>query len=340
MRYLVTGGCGFIGSHTAAALLSNGHEVCILDNLSSGKIQNKPVNAELIIGEVADSEAVAKAMTGCDGVFHFAAIASVERCNRDWIGAHRTNLGGTVTVFEAACRARLNGPVPVVYASSAAVYGRSTEVPLRETSRLRPESPYGADKLGCELHAAAGFRVHGLPTCGVRFFNVYGPGQDPHSPYSGVISIFCDRARNGREITIFGDGRQTRDFVFVDDAVAGVLAAMDGCLHAATVVNICTGRGTSLLDLVGYIEQNLHSQTPLSFAERRRGDIDLSVGDPSLGAEQLGFRAPTSIRTGLARLLYGERSEASQKRLVAQDMRSAVQGPPGLKEVRNATGAG
>jgi len=306
MLYLVTGGCGFIGSHTVAALLARGHEVRILDNLLSGNLHNKPAAAELIVGDVANSAVVARATRGCDGVFHLAAVASVEQCNQDWPGSHRINLGGTVAIFEAACHARQGGPIPVVYASSAAVYGRGTKCPLQESDASLPESPYGVDKLGCELHAAAGLRTHGLPTCGVRFFNVYGPGQNPRSPYSGVISIFCDRARAGREITIFGDGRQTRDFVYVDDAVAGLMAAMGRCGDEATGVNICTGHGTSLLDLVGHIEHHLQRPTRLVFAERRRGDIDVSVGDPSYGAQRLGFRARTTVRAGLVKLLGGD----------------------------------
>jgi len=319
MRYLVTGGCGFIGSHTAAALLAAGNEVRILDNLSTGKLDNVPPGAEVMIGDITDSAEVAEAMEGIDGVFHLAAVASVERCNQQWPVSHRTNLGGTVTIFEAARHAKRGGPVPVVYASSAAVYGESTDVPLTETTLSRPQSPYGADKLGCELHAAAGFRVHGLPTCGVRFFNVYGPGQDPGSPYSGVISIFCDRARKNQEIVIFGDGKQTRDFVYVADAVGGLLAAMGRCREEATVVNICTGRATSLLDLVGHIEQHLHRRARLTFAERRAGDIGVSIGDPSFGTEHLGFRAQTTVRAGLARLLDSEddRLACGAERLVA-----------------------
>ena len=318
MRYLVTGGCGFIGSHTTAALVAAGNDVLILDNLSTGKLHNLPRGAELMIGDITDSAAVGEAMEGVDGVFHLAAVASVEQCNQHWPVCHRTNLGGTVTIFEAARRTRRGGPVPVVYASSAAVYGESARVPLRETAWSRPQSPYGADKLGCELHAAAGFRVHGLPTCGIRFFNVYGPGQDSASPYSGVISIFCDRARKEQEITIFGDGRQTRDFVYVADAVDGLLAAMDRCREEATVVNICTGRATSLLDLVDHIEQHLHTRARLRFAERRPGDIGVSVGDPSFGAEHLGFRAQTTVRAGLATLLDSEDGNArAAQRLVA-----------------------
>jgi UDP-glucose 4-epimerase len=304
MRYLVTGGCGFIGSHTADELLAAGHKVRILDNLSTGTLRNKPATAELIVGDVADFTVVKEAMKDTDGVFHFAAVSSVELCNRNWVEAHRTNMTGTITVFAAARSAKNGRAIPVVYASSAAVYGRSADPPLRESARTCPESPYGADKLGCELHAVTAFPIHGLPTCGLRFFNVYGPRQDPRSPYSGVISIFCRLACSNEPITIFGDGRQTRDFVFVRDVVRGVIAAMARCGSGAEVVNICTGRGTSLLELVAIIEQKLGARTSVRFAERRPGDIDVSIGDPSHAETRFGFRAQTSLRVGLSSLLF------------------------------------
>src|SRR5258708_9673904 len=303
MRYLVTGGCGFIGSHSADMLLAAGHEVRILDDLSSGALRNKPVSAELIVGDVTDFATVEAAMRGADGVFHFAAVSSVERCNRNWIDAHHTNLTGTITVFAAARSAKNGGPIPVVYASSAAVYGRNSDPPPRESARTRPESPYCVDKLGCELHASTAFPIHGLPTCGLRFFNVYGPRQDPHSPYSGVISIFCRHARSKEPITIFGDGTPTTDFVYVHDVVRGVIAAMSRCGERADIMNICTGRGTSLLDLVVMIDEKLGARTAVRFAERRPGDIHVSIGDPSLAETRLGFRARTSLRAGLSSLL-------------------------------------
>ena len=162
--YLVTGGCGFIGSHLADALIAAGHSVRILDDLSTGKLANKPQKADFIRGDVTDERKVAKAMSQIDGCFHLAAIASVERSNLDWIGTHRTNLTGAITVFDTARRAKAAGSVPVVYASSAAVYGDNANIPLAETEAGKPLSAYGADKLGCEQHAFVAGKVHGLPT--------------------------------------------------------------------------------------------------------------------------------------------------------------------------------
>ena len=204
--WLVTGGCGFIGSHLVEALLRRGERVRILDDLSTGRRHDVLAGAEIIVGDVADPVAVARAMDGVDGCFHLAAIASVQRCNEDWLGTHRTNLTGAITVFDAARTARRDAPVPVVYASSAAVFGDNPETPLAETATLRPLSAYGADKLGCELHGRVAWNVHGVPTTGLQFFNVYGPRQDPSSPYSGVIAIFADRIADGRTVEILATG--------------------------------------------------------------------------------------------------------------------------------------
>ena len=217
--YLVTGGAGFIGSHLAEALLAGGNTVRVLDDLSSGRREHVPDQCELQVGNVSDPAAVEQAVHGVDGCFHLAAIASVQRSVEDWRGTHLVNLTGTVTLFEAAAHARTGGPVPVVYASSAAVYGDNPDAPLAETARPAPLMAYAVDKLGCELHATVASRVHGVPTTGFRLFNVYGPGQDASSPYSGVISIFIDRILSGRPIEVHGDGESVRDFVFVKDAV-------------------------------------------------------------------------------------------------------------------------
>ena len=206
MKYLVTGGCGFIGSHLVDALTAANHSVRILDDLSTGSLAYTPDTAEFIRGDVADPGTVEKAMRRVDGCFHLAAVASVERCNLDWPGTHRTNLAGTVAVFDAARKRS----TPVVYASSAAVYGNNPDV-LTEDTVLRPISAYGADKLGCELHGLVAHRVHRVPNCGLRFFNVYGPRQDANSPYSGVITIFSSRITNSQPIIINGDGHGSRD---------------------------------------------------------------------------------------------------------------------------------
>jgi UDP-glucose 4-epimerase len=300
--YLVTGGCGFIGSHLADALLAAGHAVRILDDLSTGKRANLPPGAELLLGDVADPVAVAEAMRGVDGCLHLAAIASVERGNQDWLGTHRTNQTGAITILDAARRARAGGPVPVVYASSAAVYGDAPG-PIAETAPRRPLSAYGADKLGCELHAAVAGLVHGVPTCGFRFFNVYGPRQDPASPYSGVISIFCDRLKAGQRITVFGDGGQTRDFVHVGDVVRALLAGLERATVRGEVYNVCTGRATSVLGLAETVARILGIRLMPGFGPPRSGEIRHSLGDPAKARRELGFEAGTELAAGLARML-------------------------------------
>ncbi len=304
--YLVTGGCGFIGSHLCDALLARGDEVRVLDNLSTGKVENIPSQLELVRGDVADAELVRGAMAGVDGCFHLAAIASVERGNQDWLGTHRTNLTGAITIFEAARRANDGKPVPVVYASSAAVYGDNQLVPLKEDSTVRPLSAYGADKLGCELHARVAGQVHGVRTVGMRFFNVFGPRQDPKSPYSGVISIFCDRLRAGQGIAIHGDGQQTRDFVYVGDVVAALMAAMRVMPEGNPVFNVCTGRSISVLELAQTAASLCGVEPRIDFQPPRSGDVRISLGNPELLAERLGVRAATDFRTGLARTLQSQ----------------------------------
>jgi UDP-glucose 4-epimerase len=302
--YLVTGGAGFIGSHLVEALLARGDRVRVLDDLSTGKRENLGPAVELIVGDVADASCVAGVMQGVDGCFHLAAVASVELGNRDWLGTHRTNLTGAITIFDAARRAQPDRTVPVVYASSAAVYGDTPDLPLAETAATRPLSAYGADKLGCELHARVAAQVHGVRTAGCRFFNVYGPRQDPASPYSGVISIFFNRIGKGQGITIFGDGGQTRDFIYVADVVTALLKAMDQGpggqeSPAAHVFNVCTGRTTTLLELAAAIGR-VFGQTPaIAFADARAGDIRESLGNPAMTRDVLGFQANLSIEAGL-----------------------------------------
>lgn len=300
MRYLVTGGCGFIGSHLTAALLAAGHRVRVLDDLSTGSLANLAPGAEFIEGDVADLTTVRHAMEGVDGCFHLAAIASVERGTRDWPGAHRVNLGGTIAVLDAA---RAHGQVPVVYASSAAVYGDPAALPITEDTATRPLSAYGADKLGCELHARVGGLVHGVPTFGLRFFNVFGPRQDPGSPYSGVISLFCDRLAAGQPVGIYGDGLQTRDFIFVADVVAGLVAAMRAASTDAPVLNLCTGRATSILDLAGIIGRLCGADPRPRHLPARAGEIRESIGDPSRAARELGLPAPRPLEAGLAEVV-------------------------------------
>lgn len=298
--YLVTGGCGFIGSHLADALVGAGHKVRIVDDLSTGKRENAPAGAEIIVGDIADAALMAKAMAGIDGCFHLAAIASVQRGNEDWLGTHRANLTGAITAFDLARTCNPRGPVPVVYASSAAVYGDNLGLPLKESSATQPLSAYGADKLGCELHARVAWVVHKVPSTGFRFFNIYGPRQDPKSPYSGVIAIFADRVKAGEPITINGDGGQYRDFVYVADVVRHLVAAMAGMQAGAAVFNICTGRATTVLELAQTIARIAGRNDPkISHGPARMGDIRESLGDPAAAKAAFGFTADTLIADGL-----------------------------------------
>ena len=187
--YLITGGCGFIGTHLANNLIEEGHSVRVLDDLSTGNRESLDKECELVVGNVNDNDLVVQCMKGTDGCFHLAAPTSARKFTGDWIGMHQTNLNGSISVLDAACR----GNTPVVYASSSAVYGDNAELLLKEQDKLRPLTAYGADKLGAELHARVAAMVHGLPTTGLRFFNVYGPGQNPAQPYSSVVSVFVDR---------------------------------------------------------------------------------------------------------------------------------------------------
>ena len=328
--FLVTGGAGFIGSHLCEALVSDGHAVRVLDDLSTGTRANLPAGVELIEGDIADPAAMKTAVAGVDGCFHLAAIASVARGVEDWLGTHRANLTGTITLFDEV--RRQPKPVPVVYASSAAVYGDCADLPITEAASKRPLSAYGADKYACELHAVVASHVHAVPTDGLRFFNVYGPRQDPRSPYSGVISIFCERLRRGAAIDIFGDGGQTRDFIYVADVVAALRAAMArcpaerarvlGCAGIASggiyqsartprsacprvgVLNVCTGIATSVTELAHTIAALVERAAPTSATPRRApGKFATPSAHRTWLAEVLGLGRPIALRDGLRHVL-------------------------------------
>ncbi len=300
-EYLVTGGCGFIGSHVCDALLGSGHQVRVLDDLSSGSLKNLPQRATLIEGDIRDRATVERAIAGCDGCFHLAAVASVERSNREWVDTHRTNLTGTVQVFAAASGAGAGGqPIPVVYASSAAIYGDQGAAAITEAAWPAPTSAYGADKLACELHARVATLIHRVPTVGLRFFNVYGPRQDPKSPYSGVISIFCDRIGADEPVTIYGDGQQTRDFIYVGDVVRALILALNRMPDRPTVFNVCTGLRTSINDLAAILAESLGRRPRFETLPPRDGEIRHSRGDPSAARAALGFAATVPLSRGLA----------------------------------------
>jgi UDP-glucose 4-epimerase len=301
--YLITGGCGFIGSHLCHSLAAGGAKLRVLDDLSAGERTKVPTGTELVEGDLRDPDAVRAAMAGVDACYHLAAVASVARCNEDWHHSHLANAAGTVAVFEAAARAG----IAVVYASSAAVYGDNPDLPLREDAPLRPLSPYGADKAANELQARAGARVHGLASIGLRFFNVYGPGQRAGDPYSGVISAFRDRLARREPLVLHGDGGQSRDFVHVSDVVRALLAAMaalqSGRLDGARVYNVCSGRAVTVAALAEAMMAAAGVRVPVAHAPARAGDVRHSLGSPALAAGELGFTATVPIETGLQTLL-------------------------------------
>ncbi|HEY0185527.1 MAG TPA: NAD-dependent epimerase/dehydratase family protein [Rhodopila sp.] len=299
--YLVTGGAGFIGSHLCDALVARGDTVRVLDDLSTGRRANLPADAILIEGDVADPAVVTEALDGVDGCFHLAAIASVERGVTDWLGTHRTNITGTITILDAI--RRQGSRVPVVYASSAAVYGDAATVPIVETERCMPLSAYGADKYACELHAKVASHVHAIPTVGLRFFNVYGPRQDPASPYSGVISIFCERIAAGSPIRIFGDGQQTRDFIYVADVVKVLLVGMALRPADAPVFNVCTGVATSIQALGQMVAGLAGKSLSALIQPPRAGEIRHSLGVPDLANSVFGLSERVPLRSGLAAVL-------------------------------------
>jgi UDP-glucose 4-epimerase len=301
-KVLVTGGAGFIGSHLVDALVKEGAQVTVLDDLSTGKEENLKSVADQItfikhcVADYAAAEDVAK---GKDIIFHLAAIASVQKSVEDPLKAHMVNATGTLSILDGARKQK----VPrVIYASSSAVYGSLPDLPKTEMSPCCPTTPYGLQKMIGEGYAKLYSELYGLQTTGLRFFNVFGPRQDPSSPYSGVISIFKENIAKGEPITIFGDGKTTRDFVYVGDVVASLLAAAEK-EDAGNVYNIGTGVETSLLDVVSALEHTLGVTAEVSSAPERIGDIKRSVADISKAKQELGWEPTVSFEEGIARMI-------------------------------------
>ena len=302
-RWLVTGGAGFIGSHLVEALVANGEQVQVLDNFSTGRWENLSAvrdRAEVIEGDVRDPQAVRRAINGVEVVAHLAAVVSVERSLQNPQETMDVNTEGTLNFLEAARRV---GVSRFLFASSAAVYGDHSELPLREDLPLRPLSPYAASKVAGEALCHAYRAAYGLPTVILRFFNVYGPRQDPHSPYSGVISIFVGRMLQGLPPIVYGDGLQTRDFVYVGDVVAALIRAGEGDGAAGAVVNIARGEETGVLRLVTLLNQALGTALEPEFAPPRAGEIRRSAGDPRRAQAVLGWQPTVGLAEGLSRLV-------------------------------------
>jgi nucleoside-diphosphate-sugar epimerase len=296
--YLITGGAGFIGSHLVEALVARGASVRVLDNFSSGLWENlAPLRdaVEIIEGDVTDLPTMLKASTGVDYILHHAAIASVELSLQDPIKTQRTNVEGTLNALLAAHRAKVKR---FVFASSAAVYGNATELPISEETPQDALSPYAASKSAGEAYVSAFAASFGLPTVILRYFNVYGPRQDPSSPYSGVITKFVDALRHSQAPTIFGDGRQTRDFVYVKDVVRANLLACSCPAAVGQVLNVASGQQTSILQLAEILNALLGLKLEPKFAPPRPGEVRHSQADVSRSKQVMNWQAEIDIETG------------------------------------------
>jgi nucleoside-diphosphate-sugar epimerase len=301
VKVLVTGGAGFIGSHLVRGLLDRGDEVVVLDDFSTGRRENLtglegPLR--VVEADLQEPSALESAVAGCDGVLHHAAEISVPRSIQDPVRCTDLNVTGTVSALEAARRA---GAMRFVLASSCAVYGDAGGgAPRAETDELRPISPYAASKLAAEQFVTAAALLHGMGAVSLRYFNVYGARQDPASPYAAVVPKFIEAHLAGRSPTIFGDGRQTRDFVHVADVVRANLLALEAPAQAAgRAINVGTGSSVDLLELAGSIGRLCGSGAAPDLQAERAGDLRHSRARVELAEELLGFKAANDLEAGL-----------------------------------------
>lgn len=302
-RVVVTGGAGFIGSHIVDALVATGAEVVVIDDLSAGymrNIEHHGERVEFVEMSITDLSELIEVTKDVDAIVHHAAVASVPQSIDDPIGTHEVNVTGTLNVLEAA---RINNISKVIYTSSSAVYGDEPTLPKVESMACQPLSPYALHKYMNEQYAALYSELYGLTTIGFRYFNVFGPRQDPSSQYSGVISIFADRIGRDEGVTIFGDGETTRDFVYVGDVVAANIAALQSGMSGAHIYNIGSGNQTSLLELVSALEDVCGRMASVTYADPRTGEVRHSVSDIEKARVELNYQSHTDLKTGLQKII-------------------------------------
>lgn len=298
-RMLVTGGAGFIGSHIVEALVRRGDKVLVLDNMSTGfeeNLESVRKSVELIVADLNDVDVLSEIVTNVDCIFHQAALASVPRSVADPLATHRACVTGTVELLHAACNAKVRR---VVYAASSSAYGDQPFSSKREIDLPQPLSPYAAAKLAGEFYCQAFTRTYGLETVGIRYFNVFGPRQDPDSPYSAVIPLFITRLLLGQPPVIYGDGHQTRDFTYVKNVVHGNLLASEAPRAVGEIINVANGRSTSLLQLLTSLQILLKTSIQPQFEPARVGDVRDSLADITKAQALLGYEPQVDFETGL-----------------------------------------
>jgi nucleoside-diphosphate-sugar epimerase len=299
--YLVTGGAGFIGSNLVDALLARGERVRVLDNFATGREENVRDFAdriELVRGDIRDEAAVDRTVAGVDYVLHQAALASVPRSIADPTSNNEVNVQGTLNLLQAAVR---HGVARFVYASSSSVYGDSEQLPKVETMVSNPKSPYAVAKLAAEYYCRVFSELHGLPTVSLRYFNVFGPRQDPTSQYAAVIPIFVSCLQEGRPPTIFGDGEQSRDFTFIADVVQANLLACEAATEGARVYNVACGRRYTLNELFARLRTAIGADVEPEYGAPRPGDVRHSMADIGAITAELGYAPRVGIEEGIAR---------------------------------------
>jgi UDP-glucose 4-epimerase len=312
MNILVTGGAGFIGSHLAEALVRQGHRVRVLDDFTSGRTENlRPVRGDVQVqeGDCADPRAAARAVKGVEVVYHEAALPSVARSVAEPLESHRANATGTLTLLEEARRA---GVRRFLYAGSSSVYGDTPGLPKRETMETRPLSPYGVGKLIGEHYLRIYAHLHGMETLTLRYFNVFGPRQDASSPYSGVISLFITALLGGKVPVIYGDGKQSRDFTYVDNVVDANLRALTARGLRGQSVNVATGRRVTLLQLLRGVARETGRPAKARHVAPRPGDIRHSVADFAQARKLLGYRVICGFEDGLGKTVEWYRATSAR----------------------------
>jgi nucleoside-diphosphate-sugar epimerase len=308
--YLVTGGAGFIGSHLTEELVRRGHQVRVVDSLITGKRRNLDhiLGVEFLEGDLADMSVCVRAVQGVDFVLHQAAIPSVPRSVKDPVTSNRANIDGSLNILVAA---RDAGVKRLVYAGSSSAYGNTPTLPKREDMATNPLSPYALQKLVAEQYCQMFTRLYGFETVTIRYFNVFGPRQDPGSPYSGVISLFSTAVLEARRPTIYGDGEQTRDFTYVANVVDGVLRASEAPGAAGEVINVATGSRISLNGLLATLNAIAGTSVEAIYAEPRLGDVKDSLADISKAKQLLGYQPLVNLEDGLRRTLAWARTESA-----------------------------